>query len=89
MWYATELTKHGVDFCSMYQGIIHYDDESGVWVARVPALPGCVSDGPTREEAISNASHAVREWLDAADELGRQRPEPENISVFDVIEKDF
>lgn len=29
-------------------------DEDGVWIAECPAIPGCVSQGPTREEALAN-----------------------------------
>ena len=38
------------------------DDEGGYWV-RVPGLPGCVTEGDTLEEAISNAKEAVEGYL--------------------------
>lgn len=40
-------------------------DEDGVFVAQVPALPGCVSQGTTRAEALSNVQEAIAEYLDS------------------------
>jgi predicted RNase H-like HicB family nuclease len=39
-------------------------DEEGFYVAEVPALPGCLSQGKTREEAISNIKEAIEGWLE-------------------------
>ena len=39
-------------------------DEAGYYVAEVPALPGCLSQGKTREEAIANIKEAVEGWLE-------------------------
>lgn len=39
-------------------------DEAGYYVAEVPALPGCLSQGKTYEEAISNIKEAVEGWLE-------------------------
>lgn len=39
-------------------------------MAEVPSLPGCVSEGATREEALRNAREAIAEWLEAAADLG-------------------
>jgi predicted RNase H-like HicB family nuclease len=36
-----------------------YQDEDGVWIAEVPSLPGCVSDGATEEEALRNVAEAA------------------------------
>lgn len=45
-----------------------YRDESGVYCAEIPALPGCVSDGDTFEEAQTNIREAAEGWLMAQDE---------------------
>jgi predicted RNase H-like HicB family nuclease len=42
------------------------DDGYSVWV---PGLPGCVSQGDTEAEALSNIREAIREYLDVANEL--------------------
>ena len=39
-------------------------DESGYYVAEVPALPGCLSQGKTHEEAIANVTEAITAWLE-------------------------
>ncbi|HSB05877.1 MAG TPA: type II toxin-antitoxin system HicB family antitoxin [Thermodesulfobacteriota bacterium] len=44
--------------------IIVEQDEAGYYVAEVPALPGCLSQGKTREEAIANIKEAVEGWLE-------------------------
>ncbi|MBN1586749.1 MAG: type II toxin-antitoxin system HicB family antitoxin [Candidatus Omnitrophica bacterium] len=40
-------------------------DEDGVFVAQVPALPGCVSQGRTRKEALMNAKEAVAVYMES------------------------
>jgi len=39
-------------------------DESGYYVAEVPALPGCLSQGKTRDEALVNVKEAIEGWLE-------------------------
>lgn len=39
-------------------------DEAGYFVAEAPALPGCLSQGKTREEAIENIHEAIEGWLE-------------------------
>jgi len=51
-------------------------DDGGGFLATVPDLPGCVSDGDTPEEAVSNVQDAVDAWIEAAHELGRIIPKP-------------
>ena len=44
--------------------IIIEKDEAGYYVAEVPALPGCFSQGKTYEEAIANIKEAIEGWLE-------------------------
>lgn len=39
-------------------------DEAGYYVAEVPALPGCLSQGKTQGEAIANIKEAIEGWLE-------------------------
>jgi predicted RNase H-like HicB family nuclease len=39
-------------------------DEAGYYVAEVPALPGCLSQGKTKEEAVRNIQEAIEGWLE-------------------------
>lgn len=45
-------------------------DEDGVWVAECPAIPGCVSQGRTRDEALKNLDEAIRACLEVRAERG-------------------
>lgn len=40
-------------------------DEDGVFVAQVPSLPGCVSQGDTRAEALANIHEAIQGYLES------------------------
>ena len=57
-------------------------EDGGGWVATVPALPGCMGDGETREEALGDALAAIEEWRDAARELGREMPGPQSLGQW-------
>lgn len=48
----------------------------GGFVAKVPDLPGCMSDGETEVEARNNALDAINSWIEAASEMGRAIPNP-------------
>jgi antitoxin HicB len=50
--------------------------DGGGFLATVPDLPGCMSDGETREEAGHNIADAIRAWIDEANSTGRAVPEP-------------
>jgi antitoxin HicB len=50
--------------------------EGGGFVALVPDLPGCMSDGATEEEALASVKDAVVSWIDEAKQLGRPVPPP-------------
>jgi len=39
------------------------EDEDGIFIASVPELPGCISQGKTRDEAINNIKDAVHGYL--------------------------
>lgn len=44
--------------------VIIEQDETGYYVTEVPALPGCLSQGKTYEEAIANIKEAIEGWLE-------------------------
>ena len=47
--------------------LIHADADGGYW-AKVPALPGCVTEADTREELMANLREAIEGWLEVAGE---------------------
>jgi predicted RNase H-like HicB family nuclease len=48
--------------------VVIYPGEDGYWIAECPSLPGCVSQGKTREEAVANARDAIHEYVAALEE---------------------
>ncbi len=58
----------------MRQVVIYPDLEDGGWVAEVPTLPGCISQGDSKEEAIENVRDAIQTWIDGARSVGRDVP---------------
>ena len=57
-------------------------EDGGGFLALVPDLPGCMSDGDTPEEAILNVRDAIRTWIDAARTMGRTIPAPSRHLAF-------
>jgi antitoxin HicB len=51
-------------------------EDGGGYLAWVPDLPGCTSDGATTTEAVENVTTAIDEWLAEATRLGRSIPAP-------------
>jgi len=56
----------------MTRRVLLYPGEDGYVVAEVPSLPGCISQGKTRDEALTN----VREAISLHEEVLRERAEP-------------
>ena len=59
----------------MKRYILLYRDGDGAWIAEVPSLKGCGSDGATRKEALANAKEAIEVYIEALQESGRSVPE--------------
>ena len=54
----------------MMHTVVIERDEDGVWVAECPAIPGCVSQGDTKEEAVANIREAIALCLEVRAEMG-------------------
>jgi antitoxin HicB len=52
------------------------EEDGGGFVALVPDLPGCMSDGETPEQAVSSVQDAIASWIEEAQRLGRSVPAP-------------
>ena len=59
-------------------------DEDGFYVAEVPALPGCVSQGPTRPQALDNVREAIALYLESLKAHGDPIPPPIDEEVIEV-----
>ena len=55
--------------------VIIYPGEDGFWVAECRSLPGCISQGQTKEEAIANIKEAIEVYVEALEEEGLPVPE--------------
>ena len=55
--------------------VLVYPGEDGYWVAECPSLPGCISLGRTKEEAIANIKEAIRGYIAALEEDGLAVPQ--------------
>lgn len=68
------------------RNVLIYPGEDGFWVAEVPSLPGCISQGETRDEALANIKTAIRLYIEALEEDGLPVPEdyPSQIELIAV-----
>ncbi|RUR79161.1 type II toxin-antitoxin system HicB family antitoxin [Chlorogloeopsis fritschii PCC 9212] len=64
--------------------VILYKDEDGYWVVGCPSLKGCISQGRTKEEALSNIREAISGYVAALEEDGLPVPE-EKFETFLVV----
>ena len=59
-----------------YEIILYWSREDNAYIAEVPELSGCMSDGETTLEALHNVEKFIQGWIETAEELGRPIPEP-------------
>ena len=65
-----------------YEVIIYWSADDEVFIAEVPELPGCATDGQTLQDALANVERVAREWIEAARALGREIPVPRGRLTF-------
>jgi predicted RNase H-like HicB family nuclease len=65
--------------------IILYPDETGYWVAECPSLPGCISQGETREAAIANIKDAIAEYIASLRDDGEPVPEDNFAAIIVAV----
>ena len=64
--------------------VVIEQDESGYYIAEVPALPGCFTQGKTVEEATGNIKEAIEGWLEVMNEKSlekKSKPQEGSTSV--------
>ena len=59
-------------------------DEDGVYTAEVPSLPGCISQGKTRAEAITNIKEAIAVYVESLQKHGEPIPPAISEEVVEV-----
>ena len=55
--------------------VLIYPGENGYWVVECPSLPGCISQGTTKEDAIHNIIEAIQEYVASLEDDGLPVPE--------------
>ena len=59
-----------------YELIIYWSQDDDCFLVEVPELSGCMADGKTYTEAVLNAEKIIAEWIETAQMLGHNIPEP-------------
>lgn len=59
-----------------YSMIVSWSEDDNCYLVSVPDLPGCMADGETPQKAVENAQVIIAEWIETAQMLGREIPEP-------------
>lgn len=65
-----------------YEMIIYWSEEDQAYIVEVPELPGCMADGRSYQEAITNAETVIREWIEIASDIGWPIPTPRGRLVY-------
>ncbi|NQT34497.1 type II toxin-antitoxin system HicB family antitoxin [bacterium] len=65
--------------------VIIEPDESGWFVAECPSLPGCISQGKTREEARDNIMDAIKGYIASLEKHGEPVPPPITEEIVEVV----
>ena len=65
-----------------YEIIIYWSKVDNAYIAEVPELAGCIADGKTYFEALENAETIINEWIETAQSLGREVPEPQGKLMY-------
>ncbi len=60
-------------------------DEDGVFVAECPSLPGCISQGKTRSEALQNIRDAIKGYLESLRKHNEPIPPPTTEEIIEVL----
>lgn len=67
---------------SKYEIIIFWSEDDQSYIAEVPELPGCMADGRSYKEALSNAEDVIINWIETAKNLNRDIPTPKGRLMY-------
>jgi predicted RNase H-like HicB family nuclease len=67
---------------SKYEMVIFWSEADEAFVVEVPELPGCMADGSSYHEAVTNAEQVIQEWIETAQEEGRPIPAPKGRLIY-------
>jgi len=64
--------------------VIIEQDEDGMFIAEVPSLPGCISQGTTRDEAVVNIREAIQAYIESLQKHNEPVPLPISQEIVEV-----
>ena len=65
--------------------ITYWSKDVNAFIAEMPDLPKCMSNGPTEEEARRNIQRIAQKWISRAKYLGREIPTPRSLTAALVV----
>ena len=65
--------------------ILIEQDEDGIWVTECPSLPGCISQGKTRKEALENIKDAIKGYIESLDKHNEPIPPSIEEEILEVV----
>ena len=65
-----------------YELIIYWSESDSAFIVEVPELPGCMADGQTYIEAVTNVEVVIQQWIETAQELDRTIPKPKGRLLY-------
>lgn len=78
---SNQMEKHLKRQVFQYAAVFEPDEEQGGYTVYIPALPGCISEGDTFEEALKNIQEAASLYLEVMKER-KEEPEQPGEGVF-------
>jgi len=78
------MAESGKEESPMEFTVILEECEEGGYMVTCPALPGCVTEGDTYEEALQNAKEAIAGYLEAMEKQARMTPAPTTVQYAKV-----
>jgi predicted RNase H-like HicB family nuclease len=67
---------------SKYEIIIYCSEKDNSFLTEIPEFAGCMADGETYQEALANTENVNSEWIETAQSLGRQIPQPKGKLMY-------
>lgn len=65
-----------------YEVIVYWSNEDASYIAEVPELPGCMANGENYEDTLRNIEIVISEWIETANNLGRDIPKPKGRLLY-------
>jgi predicted RNase H-like HicB family nuclease len=81
---AIDFRGQRFQIAGMKYRVVIEPDEDGVFVAECPALPGCISQGKTRAEALANIKDAMTGYLASLTQHGEPVPPPISEEIVEI-----